>query len=131
MRFSGNYICLYLVLSAAYAIFMNWRILGAATTITVGGMLVRHFYFYAYLVETKDTYQGLEKMKGRCRSGSQPSKKSATVYGGIAVAFVLYKFTVMTPLIVTLLVTIIFSSLHAVARPFVGEHSSYLLRQPR
>eukprot|EP00986_Skeletonema_menzelii_P008088 scaffold3320_cov136-Skeletonema_menzelii.AAC.3 len=38
-------------------------------------------------------------MKGRCRSGSQPSKKSATVYGGIAVAFVLYKFTVMTPLI--------------------------------
>lgn len=131
IRFSGNYICLYLVLSTAYAIFMNWRMLAAATTIAVGGLLVRHFYFYAYMLEAKDinSYQGLEKRKGR--SGSSPSKTSATIYGGIAVAFVLYKFSVVTPLIMTLFFTMTIASLHAVARPFVGEHSYLLHRPPR
>lgn len=128
-RFSGNYICLYVALSIAYAIFMNWKILTAAATIVVGGFFARHFYFYMYLLEGNDSYhQGLEKKKSK--SGSPPSKASATVYGCIAAALVLYQFSVVTPLITILFITIIISSLHAVARPFVGEHS-YLLRSSR
>ena len=126
-RFSGNYIYLYLILSTAYGIFMNWKILAAATTIAVGGLCVRHFYFYAHLLEDSGGYQGLEKRKSRLPY----SPPSATFYsGGIAVAFVLYKFSVVTPLIIILLVTMTISSIHAVARPFVGEHS-YLTRPPR
>jgi len=126
-RFSGNYFCLYLILSVAYALFMNWRILTAATIIVGGGLLVRHFYFYIYILEANDSYQGLEKKNGG--SGSHPSKTSAAIYGGIAAVFVLYQFSVMTPLIVTLFVTMVIASIHAVARPFVGERA-YLLRPP-
>jgi len=128
-RFSGNYLCLYLALSIVYAILINWRILTAAATILAGGLFVRHLYFYIYLMEGNDSYnQGLEKKKSR--SGSPPSNASATVYGCIAAALVLYKFSVVTPLIMILFVTMIIASLHAVARPFVGEHS-YLFRSPR
>ena len=123
-RFSGNYIYLYLILSTAYGIFMNWRTLAAATTIAVGGLCVRHFYFYAHLLEDSGGYHGLEKKKSRAYS-----PPSATFYSGIAVAFVLYKFSVVTPLIITLFITMTISSIHAVARPFTGEHS-YLIRQP-
>eukprot|EP00985_Skeletonema_marinoi_P030022 scaffold30096_cov86-Skeletonema_marinoi.AAC.2 len=126
-RFSGNYFCLYLILSIAYAIFMNWRILTAATIIAGGGLFVRHFYFYIYILEANDSYQGLEKKKGG--SGSHTSMTSAAIYGGIAAVFVLYQFSVVTPLIVTLFVTMVIASIHAVARPFVGEHA-YLLRPP-
>lgn len=129
-RFSGNYFFLYLVLSITYAIFMNWMILAAAITIAVCGLFVRHFNFYVYLLEDSNSYQGLEKRKGESlrRHDSPPSKASA-VYGGIAVAFVLYQFSVVAPLIMILLVTMTIASIHAVARPFVGEHA-YLLRQP-
>ncbi len=127
-RFSGNYICLYLALTITYAILLNWKILAAAATIAGGGLIARKFYFYIYLLEGKDNYhQGLEKKKSR--SGSHPSNASATIYGCIVAALVLYQFSVVTPLVMILFITMKIACLHAVARPFVGEHS--YLRQPR
>jgi hypothetical protein len=63
-RFNGNYICLFLILSFTYAIFMNWRILAAAITIATVGLFVRHLYFYVYLLEANNSYHGLKKKKG-------------------------------------------------------------------
>jgi hypothetical protein len=124
-RFSGNYIFLYLILSITYAIFMNWRILTAAIIIAMFGLFVRHFYFHVYLLEDNNGYEGLEK---RRRKSDQPPSKASALSGAIAVAFVLYQFSVMTPLIMILLVTMTIASIHAAVRPFVGEHA-YLLRQ--
>ena len=79
-RFSGNYIYLYLVIATAYALIFDWKILAAATTIAVGGLCVRHFYFYAHLLEDSGGYQGLEKRKSRSYSPPSPSKASATAF---------------------------------------------------
>lgn len=82
LRFSGNYLWIWLVLTISYGLFLSWRLLASLAIISAGCRLASHLYQTACLLEARDGRIGASKRLEKDLS-LPPSAKVSRLHHGV------------------------------------------------
>ena len=123
LRFSGNYLLIWLVLTISYGLFLSWRLLASLAIIAAGYRLASHLYQTACLLEARDGRIGASKRLEKDVSLPLSAKGWLSLFA----VFLLYEFGVLLQILLTFLGTLFLAGVHALARPVVNEY--YFVQQ--
>eukprot|EP00970_Alexandrium_tamarense_P013823 scaffold3701_cov192-Alexandrium_tamarense.AAC.18 len=125
LRFSGNHIWIWMLIMLMTGIFLNRWIVAAAITISAGWFIAQIMYRESCLAQAGDGR--LATNAWRETETSLPPLSKAWLL--LFTAFILYEFSVLSKVLLTLMGTMVIVASHSVLRPVVNEY--YFVHQPQ
>ncbi|KAL3778228.1 hypothetical protein ACHAWO_012895 [Cyclotella atomus] len=117
VRWSGNYLAIWIVITLAWGVFLNVKILAAFTLVASCGFCGKMFFVEASMAEASlRTYK---------KDDSSSDEHWFMAFG----VLVMYAFSCLYPITLTFIATSAIASAHSIMRPVINEY--YFLNQPK
>jgi hypothetical protein len=123
LRWSGNHLAIWILLTFAWGVFLNVRILAAFALVASCGFCGKVFFVQASMAEAS-----LRTYKKEDFSSNDLSDSAKHWFLFFAV-LVMHAFSCLSQVAMTFVATLAIASAHAIMRPIINEY--YFLHQPK